>query len=55
MSDFTLILIRIIGGFSFLFGIIYIIGALRTKQKNVAYIGISLIIVCLISLFILAF
>jgi hypothetical protein len=55
MSDVTLIFIKIIAGFSFLFGIIYIIGAIRTKQKNVAFIGISLIIVCLIALFMLAF
>lgn len=55
MSDTTLILIRIIAGLSFFIGLIYIVGAFRTKQKNAAYIGIALIIVCLISLFSLAF
>jgi len=55
MSGISFILTLVISSLSFFIGLIYIVGALRTKDKTAAYIGIALLIVCLISLLMLAF
>jgi len=55
MSGFIPILIGFIGALTFLFSIIYMIGSIRTKDKNAGYISIALMIVCIISLFYLTF
>lgn len=55
MSDFLLILIFGVGALAFLLSIVYMVGFVKTKDKNAGYISIALMIVFVISLFYLAF
>ncbi|MCB0401805.1 MAG: hypothetical protein KDD41_06960 [Flavobacteriales bacterium] len=55
MRDFMHILIAAFGGLSFLIALVYAVGAVRTKDKNAAYISIALMIVCIISIALLTF
>lgn len=55
MRDFTQIIIAAIGVLSFIFSVIYFLGAIRTKDKNAGYISIALMIVCVLSIFYLTF
>ncbi len=55
MSKAITILFIIVAILTFSFGLMYIIGAIRTKDKPPAYIGVGLISFCIVCLYFLTF
>jgi len=53
MTKAIILLFSIVGLFSFAFGLMYIIGAIRTKDKVPSYIGVGLICLCIVCLYFL--
>ncbi len=55
MSKAITLLFIILAILSLAFGIMYIIGAIKTKDKPPAYIGVGLISFCIVCLYFLTF